>query len=150
MPDAALWGLPDPEREADFYADIPTKRFFAWIIDTVLTTVITIIIVPFTAFTAVFFLPFLFLVVNFLYRWATLSNRSATWGMRLVSIEFRSRDGQTFDGSLALLHTLGSTIQWSMILPQLASIFTIVTTSRSQSLTDMVLGTAAINHRARS
>ena len=28
-------GLPDPERAAEFYDGVPTKRFVAWIVDIV-------------------------------------------------------------------------------------------------------------------
>ena len=52
--------LPDPEFNADFYAGVPAKRALAWIVDTILTMILTAVIVPFTAFTALFFLPFLY------------------------------------------------------------------------------------------
>ena len=52
------WGLPSPEVYPEFYADIPAKRLFAFVVDAVLIGLITLLIVPFTAFTALFFLPF--------------------------------------------------------------------------------------------
>lgn len=142
-------GLPDPYHAGEFYADVPTKRFVAWIIDTVITAVITLLIVPFTAFTALFFLPFLYLVVNFTYRTIALARRSATPGMRLTSIELRTYRGETFDLPTASLHTLGYAVSVSMVLPQIISIILICVTPRAQSLSDMILGTAAINRTAR-
>ncbi len=57
--------LPDPDLQAEFYADVPLKRALAWIVDMILIALLTTVIVPFTAFTALFFLPVLFLMVSF-------------------------------------------------------------------------------------
>ncbi|MEO9514755.1 MAG: hypothetical protein ABJG55_03395 [Paracoccaceae bacterium] len=78
--------LADPVTQPQFYASVAPKRFVAWIIDTVLIVILCAAIVPFIAFTALIFLPFLFLVVGFLYRVVTISSGSATWGMRFMSI----------------------------------------------------------------
>jgi uncharacterized RDD family membrane protein YckC len=141
--------LPDPEYHAEFYEGVALKRGVAWIIDTVLTVILTAIIVPFTAFTALFFLPVLYLMVNAAYRWFTLSSGSATFGMRITAIEFRRADGRAFDAGTALLHTLGYLISISMVLPQLLSIAMMLLSPRGQGLTDMVLGSVAINRAAR-
>lgn len=145
---APMWGLPDPDLKPEFYADVATKRFIAWIIDTVLILLLCLIIIPFTAFTALFFLPFLFLLVGFAYRTVSLANRSATPGMRLMAIEFRSHDGNRLTLPLAALHTLGFTVASSMVLPQVVSIVLMLTTARAQGLSDLVLGTAAVNRAA--
>lgn len=147
---APYWGLPDPDMKPEFYADIPTKRFFAWAVDTGLILLMCLLIIPFTAFTALFFLPFLYLVVGFLYRTVTLANRSATPGMRLMAMEFRTHDGNRLDLPMAILHTLGFTVSVSMVLPQVVSIVLMLTTPRAQGLTDMILGTAALNRAAGS
>lgn len=139
---------PDPERHAAFYAGVLPKRFLAWVIDIVLIAIVTALIVPFTAFTALFFLPMLFLVVGFLYRWTTLSGRSATWGMRLLGIEFLDRNGQRFDGATALLHTLGYTLSMAFVMPQVLSVVLMMMSSRGQGLSDLVLGSVAINSPA--
>ena len=141
--------LPDPEFNADFYAGVPAKRALAWIVDTILTMILTAVIVPFTAFTALFFLPFLYLVVNFFYRWISLAGSSATPGMRLMAIEFRRADGQKFDAATALLHTLGFLLSFAMMLPQVLSAVLMLVGDRRQGLTDLVLGTVAINWAAR-
>ena len=136
---------PDPHRHSAFYDGVLTKRFLAWVFDLVLIAAITALIVPFTAFTALFFLPVLYLTVAFLYRWATLSGRSATWGMRLMSIEFLDRQGQRFDAGTALIWTIGFSLSTAFILPQILSVILMLTSARGQGLTDHVLGSVAIN-----
>ena len=37
------WGLPDPELSPDLYADVPLKRFLAWVVDFVVIAVLTAI-----------------------------------------------------------------------------------------------------------
>jgi uncharacterized RDD family membrane protein YckC len=142
-------GLPDPVTQAEFYADVPAKRLFAWIVDTILIVALTALVVLFTAFTALFFLPLAFLAVGFLYRWVTLANSSATPGMRLVAIEIRAGDGGRLDPMLAGLHTLGYSVSMAMFPLQLVSIALMLMTERRQGLTDHILGTAAVNRAAR-
>ena len=144
-----LSALPDPDRQAGFYSGVPTKRLIAWIVDVVLTAIVTAVIVPFTAFTALFFLPVLYLTVDFFYRWITISGRSATFGMRLTGIEFRRADGSRFDGGTAFLHTLGYLVAIGMVLPQVLSGLLMLGTGRGQGLGDLVLGSVAINRAAR-
>jgi uncharacterized RDD family membrane protein YckC len=136
-------------RHAEFYADVPMKRAFAWIVDTVLVTLMVIIIVPFTAFTAVFFLPLLWLSVGFLYRWASIAKHSATPGMRLMSVILLDRDGTRLDGATAFMHTLGYSVSMAFVLPQVVSVALMLFSRRGQGLTDMILGTVAINRAAR-
>ena len=141
--------LPDPETQPAFYADVPAKRLFAWIIDTVLIAVLCALLLPFTAFTGIFFFPFLMLVVGFIYRVLTLSGGSATWGRRLVGIEFRAQTGERFDFGAALLHTIGYSISWAFTLLQVVSIVLMLVSRRKQGLTDHIMGSVAINRSAR-
>ncbi len=143
-----LWGLPDPAAKPEFYADVPTKRLIAWIFDTILIGLICALIVPFTAFTALFFLPALYLAVSIVYRTLSLARRSATPGMRLVAIEFRTHDGRRFDAAYALIHTLAYTVSVSMVVPQVVSVVMMLITPRAQGLTDLLMGTAALNRTA--
>jgi uncharacterized RDD family membrane protein YckC len=124
------------------------KRLLAWVVDVAVIAVLTAIVVPFTFFTGLFFLPLLFLFVGFLYRWATISTGSATWGMRLAAIELRDAQGARFDSLTAFLHTLGYTVSVSVFPLQLVSIVLMLVSDRKQGLTDHVLGTAALNRRA--
>jgi uncharacterized RDD family membrane protein YckC len=141
--------LPDPDHQAQFYADVPLKRALAWCVDAILIALVTAVFVLFTLFLGLFFLSVLYMTISFLYRTISLARNSATPGMRLMAIEFRDRTGARFDLGTAFLHTLGYTLTISMVLPQLLSIGLMLTTARGQGLTDLVLGTAAINKPAR-
>ena len=144
----ATWGLPDPEIKPEFYADVTSKRLIAWLVDTAVIVLLCLVIIPFTAFTALFFLPFLFVVVGFAYRVITLSSRSATLGMRLMALEIRQLDAQPLSFGMAVMHTFGYSLSVSFVLPQVISIVLMMTSARGQGLTDMVLGTAPVNRSA--
>ena len=146
MPDT--WALPDPVTQPEFYADVPAKRLVAFIVDTVVIIVLSLLVLPFTAFTGLFFFPVLMTVIGFAYRVVTITRDSATWGMWLVAIEFRGSDGRRFDLSLAFAHTLGLTISFALPLLQVASIVLMLTRPRGEGLSDLVLGTVALNRRA--
>lgn len=139
------WGLPDPESQPGFYDSTPSKRFFAFIVDLVLIVILSALVVPLTAFIGIFFFPFIVAVVSFAYRVVTIANNSATPGMMLMGIEFRTSKGEKFDLGMALIHT-GLFTTWGMFfLPQVISVVLMLTTARKQSLSDIILGSAAIN-----
>lgn len=138
-------GLPDPTTRPEVYAGVPLKRGFAWIVDAILIAIITAIAVPFTAFIGLFFLPFLYFALGFLYRWVTIATGSATLGMRFAAIELRNRYGEPLDSAQALLHTAGYTVSMMIFPMQLVSIVLMLISERGQGLTDHVLGTTAIN-----
>jgi len=148
MTDTLMHAQPDPDRHAAFYSGVPAKRALAWVIDTIFVTLIVALIALVTALTALFILPLVWLAVGFLYRWVTLLGRSATWGMRLMSIELLDRYGQRFDAATAFLHTLGYSLSMAFVLPQILSVALMLVSRRGQGLTDMVLGSVAINSRA--
>jgi uncharacterized RDD family membrane protein YckC len=141
--------LPDPHLQPEFYADVPMKRLLAFVVDTIIIVVACLLILPFTAFTGIFFFPFLMLVVGFAYRVATIANGSATWGMQLMAIEFRTHDGRPFDATTAVLHTFGFTVSMGVFIAQAASVVMMLVDDRGQGLTDKVLGSVALNRRAR-
>ena len=146
--DARPSALPDPVHDAGFYANVPAKRLFAWGVDVALTLGLTLLAIPLTAFTGLFYLPLLWLLVSFLYRWGTLAGGSATWGMRLAAIEIRDRTGARLDGATAFLHTLLYSVAMGTFLIQLLSMVLMLVTDRRQGLHDMILGTAALNRAA--
>lgn len=143
-----MTALPDPHYQAEFYADTPVKRLIAWIIDGMIIFALTFALSILTI-GLVFFVFFgIFMLLGFAYRVVTLANGSATWGMRLVAIEMRTADGSRFSLLPAFLHTLGYSVSIGMPLLQLISIVLMLTTERRQGLTDLVLGTVAINRAA--
>ena len=141
-------GLPDPDLHAEFYADVPLKRLLAFIVDTVLVLALTLVLIPLTAFTALFYLGFLWLAVGFTYRLLSLAGSSATPGMRLMAIEFRSHNGERFDFGTAFVHTLLFMVSMAMVLPQVISIILMLISERKQGLTDIFMGSAAIDRAA--
>lgn len=149
MTTATYSGLPDPDYQAEFYADVPAKRALAWVIDTLIVLALVALIVLLTVGIGFFFASFLWMVIGFIYRVVTLANGSATLGMRMTAIEIRQGDGRRLDLGMAVLHTLGYALSMSFVLPQVASIILMLTGARGQGLTDLVLGTAAINRAAR-
>ena len=144
----ALWGLPDPDTASEFYDDVPTKRFLAWLVDLVVIGLLVAITTVLTVFIGLFFLPLLWLGIGFAYRVITMARGSATLGQRLMSLEFRNHRGERFGFGEAVLHVLLFTVSWSFVIPQVISVITILASPRAQSLYDMVQGTAAINRAA--
>jgi hypothetical protein len=143
------FSLPDPATQPEFYQGVVLKRGLAWVFDAILIGILSALVLPFTAFTGIFFFPGLMLVMGFFYRWFTLAGGSSTWGMRLMSIELREADGGRFSGSTAFWHTAGYTFSILVAPLQLISVLLMLVTSRGQSLSDHVLGTAAINRPLR-
>jgi uncharacterized RDD family membrane protein YckC len=74
-----------------------------------------------------------------------LSGHSATWGMRLFNVAFLDRYGQRFDAATAFVHTLGYSLSMAFVIPQILSVALMLVSRRGQGLTDMVLGSVAIN-----
>ncbi|SDY95026.1 RDD family protein [Jannaschia faecimaris] len=140
--------LPDPMIEAQFYDGVLAKRSFAWIVDVAIITALSVGAGIATLTIGFFLWPIFFIVIGTLYRVSTLANRSATWGMRMMGIELRGHDGQRFDTTQSILHVLGYYGSMMFVLPMLASIAAMLITDRRQSLTDLVLGSAAINRPA--
>lgn len=147
-PDTTAPGLPDPALAPEFYADTPAKRFFAWLVDGLLIFFLTLLALPFTAFVGLFFYPLLWMVLSFVYRVITLASGSATLGMRLMSVEFRTHRGMRFGLGEALIHTLVYSFAFSTFFVQLISIALMLTTERRQGLPDFLLGSVALNRAA--
>ncbi|SMP22774.1 RDD family protein [Shimia sagamensis] len=143
------FALPDPDTQSEFYEDVTFKRFLAWLIDTGLVFVLCVLVLPFTAFTGIFFFGALLFVFGFAYRVVTIATGSATWGMRLMSIELRQSDGSRFELGSAFLHTVGFTVSVMFPILQIISIVLMITTDRKQGLTDHIMGSVAINRAAR-
>ena len=146
MTNDRLGRLPDPKdpQEAAYYDGINAKRLLAFILDALLIFMLGIILTPFTAFTAFFFMPLFFIIVGFIYRTLTLAGGSATWGMRIMGMELRRQDGTKFDFGTAFLHTLLYSVAVAVSPLQLISVIMMLVTERKQGLHDMLLNTAPI------
>lgn len=137
--------LPDPHGAPEFYNGILAKRALAWVVDIVLIAAITFVAGILTLTIGFFLWPLFFLVIGATYRLVTLAGGSATWGMRLMGIELRGHDGERLDGLQSILHVIGYYVSFAFVLPALTSLGAMLLTDRRQGLTDMILGTAAIN-----
>lgn len=137
--------LPDPDYDAVFYAGIPAKRLFAWVIDVILITLVTLIVGVLTLSALLWIWPVTYFVTSFLYRSLTIAGGSATLGMRLMDIQLRNAQGAKLTPQEAAFHTGAYLIASAFVILQLISVFLIATGPRHQGLHDFLLGTAAIN-----
>ncbi|MEM1129828.1 MAG: RDD family protein [Pseudomonadota bacterium] len=142
-------GLPDPDYQAEFYQGVAAKRLLAWVVDTLLVLLISVLILPFTLFVGLFFFAFLFMGVNLAYRVISIARNSATPGMRLMAIELRGADGARLDTPTATFHTLIYMCLMTIFPLQIVSAILMAVSARGQGLQDMALGTAAINRPSR-
>lgn len=142
-----MTALPDPDYQPQFYQAVASKRLLAWVVDSIIITILCFGVSLMTVFVGFFFWPLLFLVLGFAYRVVTIANNSATWGMSFAGIELRTLSGQKFDMRMAVLHTAGYSISLAIPILQVISIVMMLTSARGQGLTDAFLGTTALNRR---
>ena len=137
--------IPYPHSHPEFYESVTTKRFFAWLIDSIIVLGILTITSPFTFFVSLFLFPFFYAAIDFVYRTATLTMGSATFGMRLMAVELRHESGHRLDFVTSLFHTIGLYVSYAFVLVQIASIGMMVTRDDRKGLTDLVVGTVMVN-----
>ena len=140
--------LPDPDTQPEFYQSVATKRFVAWLFDIAFISLLCIVPVFLTLGTGLFFLPLIYAVISFVYRVITISNGSATLGMRFMGIELRDAFGERMDMGKAVAHTAGYFLSMAFFVVQIVSVIMMLTSARCQGLTDAFLGTVMINQRA--
>lgn len=141
--------LPHPDRDAQFYEGVPSKRLVAWVIDLVvillLTSLVTLVFGIVTFGFGFFAFPALLFLFSFLYRWLTIASDSATWGMRLMGIELRTRMGHRLDGLTAAIHSGMFVALMASVIGAVLTAGSILITRYNQGLPDLILGTTAIN-----
>ena len=137
--------IPYPHSHPEFYESVTTKRFFAWLIDSIIVLGILTITSPFTFFVSLFLFPFFYAAIDFVYRTATLTMGSATFGMRLMAVELRHESGHRLDFVTSLFHTIGLYVSYAFVLVQIPSIGMMVTRDDRKGLTDLVVGTVMVN-----
>ncbi len=137
--------LPDPHYQSVFYEGVPAKRFFAWLIDVALITLITVTLGILTLTLLFFLWPLVYLTVSFLYRTITIAGGSATLGMRIMNLQLRGPTGERLSAGEATIHTLTYLTCSAFLLPQVISAVLIVIGDKHQGLHDMLIGSAAIN-----
>ena len=142
-------GLPDPDRDAQFYKGVPVRRFVAWIIDVVIVGILaglaSLLFGVMTLGVGFLLAPLIFLSLNLVYRIGMLANHSATFGMMFTGIEFRTIRGHRFGFWEAAIHTVLYMIIFASAIGQLASILFMMLGAYGRSLPDLLLGSVAIN-----
>ncbi|MEM7547308.1 MAG: RDD family protein [Pseudomonadota bacterium] len=141
-------GLPDPVADRQFYDGVALRRLMAFFIDVMLVWGGALVVVVLTFGLGLFILGFIVAVIDLAYRVITISNRSATFGMRAMRIELRNSDGRPFSFGEALLHTLLFYLSLTIFLAHLVSLFMMAGTSLGRGLHDLPLGSAMINSPA--
>jgi len=140
--------LPDPELFPEFYADVPLKRALAWLIDTVITLLLTLVAVVMTLFIGAFIFPVLFAAVSIGYRTVTLSRYGATFGMMVTGLRWCHLDGRSPDPATAAIYSVLHAGIMLFVITQIGSIVTILVTPYRQGLHDLALGTTMLNRPA--
>lgn len=140
--------LPDPDSQPEFYQSVATKRFFAWLFDIAFISLLCTVAILLTFGMGFFILALIYAVVSFVYRVVTISNGSATLGMRFMGIELRDAFGARMDTGKAVAHTAGYFVSMAFPVLQIISVIMMMTSARCQGLTDAFLGTVMINQRA--
>ena len=146
---------PDPALDGQFYDGVPARRFVAFCIDAAIVLAIWVVVLVlglfFTLVTLGAAAPLMVLAAasaDFLYRWFTLSEGSATLGMRLTGIEIRTAAGSRLDPAAAFLHVAGFYLS-VFFTPLLVLGWILMAASPHRRLLhDAVLGAVAINRPA--
>lgn len=146
-------GLPDPERDRQFYEGVPMRRLVAFLVDVVLILAIDVAVIAVLVVLGLvtFGLAWLFIGVawfalGFFYRlWTLGSGRSATPGMRLTGIEIRNAAGRRLTMNEAAIHTCGLYVTLFFLPLQVISVLMMGFGPRGRGLHDLPLGTTAIN-----
>lgn len=140
--------LPDPDTQPEFYQSVAIKRFLAWLFDIAFISLICTVAILLTFGMGFFILALIYAIVSFIYRVVTISNGSATLGMRFMGIELRDAFGARMDTGKAVAHTAGYFVSMAFPVLQIISVIMMMTSARCQGLTDAFLGTVMINQRA--
>ncbi|WP_037309750.1 RDD family protein [Ruegeria halocynthiae] len=140
--------LPDPNSQPEFYQSVSMKRFIAWLFDIAFISLLCTAALLLTLGMGFFILALIYAVISFIYRVVTISNGSATLGMRFMGIELRDAFGARMDTGKAVAHTAGYFVSMAFPVLQIISVIMMMTSARCQGLTDTFLGTVMINRRA--
>ncbi|MFV0475244.1 MAG: RDD family protein [Pikeienuella sp.] len=141
-------GLPDPEADSQFYEGVPARRLLAFAIDIALIWGLAFVIGVLTLGIGFLLFGMLVPVLDFIYRAATISNRSATWGMRFAGVELRQLSGARFDLFHAVAHTILFYVATAFVVAQLVSVILMAGAAMGRGLHDLPFGSTMINSPA--
>lgn len=142
---AFLDGPPDPDADVRFYDGVPAKRLLAFALDVTAVWGVTLAICLLTLGMGFFLFAPLIAVVDAVYRIVTITNKSATPGMRLMGIELRDAQGERFNMVHAIAHTVLFYVSIAFVIVQLVSVLLMAGGRYGRGLHDMPLGATMIN-----
>ncbi len=147
--------VPDPTQDNQFYDGVVMRRLVAFCIDLVVILVLWCIVLVVGLLISVLTLGLatplamaVFAATGFLYRWAMLSERSATVGMLLTGIEVRNAGGNRLDPVMAFLHVAGFYLSVFVTPLLVIGWFMMLSSPHRRLLHDVPLGTVVINRPA--
>lgn len=140
--------LPNPDTDPQFYEGVATRRFFAWVIDVVGVWLLAAAFIILTLGLGLFVVGLFVLAVDFTHRVIAISSKSATFGMRVMRIELRARDGRRFDMSQAIGHTVLYYLAGLSVIAQVVSVIMMAGAPLGRGLHDLLFGSTMINSPA--
>jgi len=145
-------GLPDPDRDAQFYRGVPLRRLVAFFIDAAVILALTLsgmfvaaVIWPASLDLGGNAVLLLILLTGAGYRWTMVQHRSATLGMVATGIELRARTGERLSGAEALIHTVAFSLSLAFLPLAIVGWIRMAADPHRRAIHDLILGTSAIN-----
>lgn len=145
-------GLPDPHYDRQFYAGVPARRFFAFLIDGLIVAGLSLLMLLTGALVGLLTAGLgtvigivLFVLSGFAYRYLMVAHRSATLGMMATGIELRTRQGERLDRMTALIHTAGFYLSFTVPVLMVIGWILMATSPHRRLIHDLLPGTTAIN-----
>ena len=145
-------GVPDPDRDPQFYQGVPLRRLVAFAVDIVIVLFLLLGLVfvgGALSLGAIFFagplVMVMFSITGFLYRWIMLAQRSATVGMMLTGIEVRDGKGDPMNNVTAFIHTAGFYATFFFLPLLFIGWFLMFSSPHRRAMHDLILGSVVIN-----
>ena len=137
--------LPHPEDDPGFYDHVIAKRFLAWLIDLLVTALLTVVAIILTLGFGALIFPLIWGAIAIAYRTVMLTRYGATAGMLVAALRLRRLDGGRPGSTLCLWHSVIYSASMIVVPVQVASVAMMLTTPYRQGLNDWILGTTILN-----
>ena len=148
-------GIPDPERDHQFYDGVAMRRLIAFILDSLIILILWFIVLVIGALIAVISMgvgtPLMFIALagtGLFYRWMMLWHRSATLGMMAVGIEVRDQHGEKCNETVAFLHSLAFIATLYLLPLAIIGWILMASSPHGRAMHDMMVKTVVINRPA--
>ena len=145
-------GVPDPDRDPQFYEGVALRRLIAFLLDTMVILALWVVVLLLTLFLSVVTFgvatPFMMLMLGFtgvIYRGIMLWQRSATLGMLATGIEVRDKNGERCDTATAFLHSLAFVGTLYLLPVAIVGWAMMASSPHGQAMHDRMVNTVVIN-----